>query len=66
MGMANPNDLAYCKAMSRLYRQYLGNRQSTSEAGEAMAQCDAGNPGPAIPVLERLLTDARINLPPRG
>jgi hypothetical protein len=62
---ASPNDLAYCREMSRRYRQFLGNRQSMPDAGEAMAQCDAGNPGPAIPVLERLLTDARIPLPPR-
>ena len=59
------NDLAYCKELSRLYRRYLGNRQSDAAAGEALAQCDAGNPGPASPVLERYLTDAKINLPPR-
>jgi hypothetical protein len=62
---ASPNDLAYCREMSRRYRQFLGARQSLPDAGEALAQCDAGNPGPAIPVLERLLTDARIPLPPR-
>jgi hypothetical protein len=30
-----------------------------------MAQCAAGNTAVGIPVLERLLTDAKFTLPPR-
>ncbi len=60
-----PNDLAYCKEMAARYRRYLGNTQADGDAGLALSQCDGGNPGPAIPVLEKLLTDARIALPPR-
>jgi len=61
----NPNDLAYCRAMAATYRRYLGTTQSDGDAGLALAQCEAGDPAPAIPVLERLLTDARLRLPPR-
>ena len=66
LGRVGGNDLAYCKELSRLYRRFLGNRQSDATAGEALAQCDAGNPGPSIPVLERYLIDAKIPLPPRA
>jgi hypothetical protein len=62
---AAPNDLAYCKEMAAKYRRYLGNTQADGDAGLALAQCDAGNPGPAIPVLEKLLTDAKLPLPTR-
>ena len=61
----NANDLAYCRAMAATYRRHLGATQADGDAGLALAQCEAGDPAPAIPVLERLLTDARLRLPPR-
>jgi hypothetical protein len=60
------NDQAYCKAMSVLYRRHISTSSAAGDAGTAMAQCDAGNTAPAIPVLERLLNDARIPLPSRA
>ena len=34
-------------------------------APQAIAKCDAGDYASGIPVLEKMLTDARIPLPPR-
>jgi hypothetical protein len=65
-GAVMGNDQAYCKAMSALYRRHISTSSAASDAGTAMAQCDAGNTAPAIPVLERLLNDARIPLPSRA
>ena len=31
----------------------------------AMAKCDAGDPAVGIPILEKALKDAKVNLPPR-
>jgi hypothetical protein len=59
------DDLAYCKAMSASFRQYLGRQEPRGEVAQAMDQCDKGNAAEAIPVLEKALTDARIPLPAR-
>ena len=58
------NDQAYCAQLARLWRNY--DRTSRSGPGpQAIAKCDAGDYAGGIPVLEKLLTDARIPLPPR-
>ena len=63
--VAPTNDLAYCRAMSQLYRRNVSNSNSDSVAGDALAKCEAGQTAVGIPVLERLLTDAKITLPKR-
>ena len=63
--VAPTNDLAYCRAMSQLYRRNVSNSNSDSVAGDALAKCEAGQTSVGIPVLEKLLTDAKITLPKR-
>jgi hypothetical protein len=66
MAAAPPtNDQAYCAQLARLWRNY--DRTTAQGPGpQAIAKCDAGDYASGIPVLERLLTDARIPLPPRA
>lgn len=73
-GKSTPQDLAYCARLSALYTRYVGpDPNSPSMAGvmpdvtggEAVAKCREGDARSSIPVLERLLTDADITLPPR-
>ena len=64
--VAPTNDLAYCRAMSQLYRRNVSNSNSDSVAGDALAKCEAGQTAVGIPVLEKLLTDAKITLPKRS
>ena len=63
---APTNDLAYCRTMSAMYRRNISNSNSDSVAGDALAKCEAGQTAVGIPVLERLLTDAKMTLPPRS
>jgi len=65
MAAAPPtNDQAYCAQLARLWRNY--DRTTAQGPGpQAIAKCDAGDYAGGIPVLEKLLTDARIQLPPR-
>jgi hypothetical protein len=66
MAAAPPtNDQAYCAALSASYRRNISNSNSSGPAGDAMAACTAGNYAAGIPVLEKILTDARVQLPPR-
>jgi len=59
------NDQAYCAALSAAYRRNISNSNADAQAGAAMAQCNAGNFDVGIPVLEQILRDNRIQLPPR-
>ena len=65
MAAAPPtNDQAYYAQLARLWHNY--DRTSAQGPGpQAIAKCDAGDYASGIPVLETLLTDARIPLPPR-
>jgi hypothetical protein len=65
MASAPPmNDQAYCAALARAWRNY--DRTGAQGPGpQAIAKCDAGDYAGGIPTLEKLLTDARIQLPPR-
>jgi hypothetical protein len=65
MAAAPTNDMAYCAALSASYRRNVSNSNSDAIAGDAMAQCQAGNTAVGIPVLERILRDAKVTLPPR-
>jgi hypothetical protein len=70
---AQANDADYCKALTQKYETYISNMSVGHSAGPgsidasvAIAQCRDGNTAAGIPVLERKLRDARIDLPPRG
>jgi hypothetical protein len=64
MAAAPTNDQAYCAALARAWRNY--DRTGAQGPGpQAIAKCDAGDYASGIPVLEKLLTDAKIVLPPR-
>jgi hypothetical protein len=73
----SPADAAYCQSLVNLYTTYAGNvggslggntrggPPADLDAKVAIAQCQEGNPRPAIPVLEQKLRDNRIAVPPR-
>ena len=69
---AQSDDAAYCEALIQRYQRFVvkvGNHSPNtgSLSGQvAMEQCRAGNTAAGIPVLERQLRDARIELPKRG
>jgi hypothetical protein len=64
------SDQAYCKALLKELREHGWATVRGLPVGNATAVwidlCDAGQPGPAIPVLEQQMHDMKINLPPRN
>jgi hypothetical protein len=65
------SDQAYCLSLYKALREYgTGTARGGLPVGVATAvaigQCQEGNPGPAIPVLEQQLHDRRIPVPSRG
>ncbi len=42
----------------------VGNGNADSQAGAALAECESGRTDKGIPMLERILTDAQVPLPP--
>ena len=74
---ARPTDAAYCQSLVNLYTTYAGTvggslggntrggEPADLDAKVAIAQCQEGNPGPAIPVLEQKLRDNRVAVPSR-
>ncbi|MBS0520538.1 MAG: hypothetical protein JSR90_17715 [Proteobacteria bacterium] len=65
VAQAQMSDGEYCSRLSYLYRTYVGANRASGNVPEALAMCDT-NPAAAIPVLERALTDAQIDLPRRN
>jgi len=69
--MAHADDAAYCQALAAKYQMYFvkdsGRYRDAGpvEGNIAADQCRAGNVA-GIPVLERKLRDAKIDLPARG
>jgi hypothetical protein len=63
------SDAAYCQALVKAYSMG-GNARGSSPVGNdtavAIAQCQEGNPKPAIPVLEQKLRDSDIPVPARS
>ena len=58
------DDAAYCRALAAKWRDY--DRTDASGPGpQAIAKCDAGDYAAGIPTLVKLLTDAKLPLPPR-
>jgi hypothetical protein len=74
---ARPGDAAYCQSLVNLSTAYTGTvggslggdttggEPADLDASVAIAQCQEGNPGPAIPVLQQKLRDSRVPVPPR-
>jgi hypothetical protein len=73
VAFAQSGDVAYCNALANKYERYIGTvgdgRHTTTDqnasAQLAVHQCRTGDTS-GIPVLERVLTDNRFDLPPRG
>jgi hypothetical protein len=71
-GTAQADDASYCKALAREYQRYVVKidsghtvQRGSTNASVALAQCQSGNPA-GIPVLERELRNAKVELPSRG
>jgi hypothetical protein len=66
------SDQDYCRLLVEKYTvgSDRGLKYGRSEVGNAtavaIAQCQEGNPGPAIPVLQQKLREADIPVPERG
>ena len=68
------SDTAYCRSLINAYAKggnaKGGNAKGSLPVGNATAvaigQCQEGNPGPAIPVLEQRLRDRNIAVPARS
>ena len=58
------DDVAYCKSLSTLVRTVTRGNAPSGPTADAMSQCDS-SPGAGIPVLEKVLMDAKVSLPPR-
>ena len=63
------NDEAYCRALVKEYTHggiERGFSPQSLDTSVAIAQCQDGNPRPAIPVLEEKLLGNDFALPPRN
>jgi hypothetical protein len=63
------SEAAYCQSLVKAYSMGGNARGSLpvgNETAVAIAQCQEGNPEPAIPVLEQKLRDADITVPARS
>ena len=70
---AQMGDADYCKALTQKYEVYISNisvgRSPVTRAidgSNAIEKCKSGNTAAGIPVLEKKLRDAKVDLPPRG
>ena len=69
---AQSKDSEYCSALSAKYQRYVATTDAQHRGvvhnvtnDNAMAQCQT-HAGVAIPVLEKALKDAKVDLPPRS
>jgi hypothetical protein len=63
---AQGGDAAYCAQLSVLYRRYVQNspgREYDAEAAVALDDCQKGNTGAGIPILEKKLRESGFTLP---
>jgi len=69
------DDRRYCAALIDKYTRYVGTSEYSPLAGMlfndgdgrlAIAKCSEGDTATGIPILERRLRDAKVNLPSRG
>jgi hypothetical protein len=70
--VAQSSDASYCAALTQKYQQYVGQsetrrgaRNPDATVNNAIEQCRSGNTASAIPILEKALQDAKVELPPR-
>jgi hypothetical protein len=66
------DDVAYCKSLAKTYERYVVKidsghtvQRGSTDASVALEQCRNGNTA-GIPVLERELRNAKVDLPARG
>lgn len=70
--LAQGDDAAYCRALTLKFQRYVIKTGSHSpntgslDGNVAVEQCRAGNTAAGIPVLERKLRNAGVELPARG
>ncbi|MBV8189981.1 MAG: hypothetical protein JO339_22245 [Alphaproteobacteria bacterium] len=69
---AQSGDVAYCNALSQTYQKYVATAETghnpqlpSVDVENAIAECQAGKTAAAIPVLEKKLRDAKVDLPAR-
>ncbi len=68
---AQSGDAKYCSDLSDKYERYLGQTMDRSpqpqslDAKVAVGKCGVGDTASSIPVLEKALTNAKVDLPPR-
>lgn len=69
---AQAGDTGYCQALSDKYQRYVVGTSGTGRSSapnlkvsEASSKCSS-DAGGSIPVLEKALKDARLDLPPRN
>ena len=63
------SDQDYCQSLLKALRESTGSVRGLpvgNATAVAMGQCQEGNPGPAIPVLEQELRDRKVTVPKRG
>ena len=69
---AQASDATYCRRLTARYEAFIENVNGHSmqpggiDGQVAMAQCKEGNTAAGIPVLERKLQDAKVDLPRRS
>jgi hypothetical protein len=62
---AQSADANYCQALIKKWRE-IGVASTDATVPEAINQCNQGNTAAGIPVLEKVLKDNKVSLPPRG
>ena len=71
VAFAQSSDTKYCSDLSDKYTRYLnmgskkGEQPQSLESKASVGKCGAGDAAASIPVLEKALKDARLDLPPR-
>ena len=71
IAQSNAGDAKYCAALTDSYQRYAqasqehkGTRPPPADVADAISKCQSA-PASSIPVLEKALNDAKVNLPPR-
>ena len=68
---AQSSDTKYCSDLSDKYERYLdmnskkGAQPQSLDAKAVVGKCKASDTASSIPVLEKALKDAKLDLPPR-
>jgi len=62
---AQSDDASYCQALAQQVRTVNRGAAPQGSVADAMAQCTSGTPPYGIPTMEKVLTDAKVSLPPR-